>query len=811
VAADDRSDPDAGRYNITVSDSRGVYVGDHGIQVNLFTGEPPRGPVVAGNVPQAPSAFLPRADLMAGLRTAGPGVSVVRAVTGMRGVGKTQLAAAYARDCIDAGWRLVAWVDAEDTPATLNGLAVVAARLGIDRPNTALETIGGEVRNRLEADGDRCLIVFDNVTNPDELRPYLPAAGQAQVVITSTDTTTSGLGTPMSVDVFTQQESLAFLAGRTGRGDPGSVTQLDGAKHLAEELGHLPLALAQAAAVIAAQHLTYRVYLDRLRAYPTEKYLPRSKGDPYPRGVAEAIGLSIDAATHADPTGLAGDLLDLMSLLSTQGVARALLYRGPSADIFTAPPAIDEAAIDEAIGRLADASLLTFGGEDTVIVHRLTMRSVRERAERSGTGFLLAAKACMLLDAARAAQGEPRLNRAEVRVFAQHVVALNANIASGPAYYASGAAETKALGVRMLSLRVWALAFLNLAGDAVTQAVGIAEPLLADCEASFGESHAGTLSVRNNLGAAYRAAGRLDDAIKQYERVLADRERLYGRDDPDTLTCRNNLGAVYHQAGRTAESIELLERTVADRERILGADHPETLTSRNNLASAYAGAGRLSEAVREQLRSVADRERVLGTDHPDTLRSRANLAAVLQDSGRSDDAVALYQRVVADCERVLGDQHPETLIARCGLARSHHQTGRLAEAIAHYEQALPGLERGLGASHPAMLTARADLDRARHQAAKQADTSALLGHRPRRPQPQRLPGGLGAPVPPPPPTPAPSGRFRRARPPAAPNPSAFRPVLAAPVSHLPHHQCLPGGVGAPVSHIPPAPAPSYQF
>jgi hypothetical protein len=59
--------------------------------------------------------------------------------------------------------------------------------------------------------------------------------------------------------------------------------------------------------------------------------------------------------------------------------------------------------------------LVTFGGDNTVIAHRMTMRAVRERAERAGSGFVLAVKACMLLDAARAVMGEPRLTRAAVR------------------------------------------------------------------------------------------------------------------------------------------------------------------------------------------------------------------------------------------------------------------------------------------------------------------------------------------------------------------------------------------------------------
>jgi hypothetical protein len=93
---------------VEITGGQGHYVGDHGIQVNLFGDRRPPGPVVAGSVPQPPPAFRPREDLMARLRAAGPGVSVVRAVTGMRGVGKTQLAAAYARECMEAGWRLVA-------------------------------------------------------------------------------------------------------------------------------------------------------------------------------------------------------------------------------------------------------------------------------------------------------------------------------------------------------------------------------------------------------------------------------------------------------------------------------------------------------------------------------------------------------------------------------------------------------------------------------------------------------------------------------------------------------------------------------
>jgi tetratricopeptide (TPR) repeat protein len=504
--------------------------------------------------------------------------------------------------------------------------------------------------------------------------------------------------------VFSENEAIAYLAERTGRNDP------EGARSLAVELGGLPLALAQAAAVIAAQHLTYPAYLERLRAHHAQDYLPPTRGDPYPRGVAEAILLSVDAMMASDPSKLGRDLLDVISLLSPEGVTRSILYLGASVGVWPG----GEEAVDEALARLADVSLLTFSGDDTVLAHRMVTRVIRDRAAYDETLPALGAKTAELLDARTKSFGESE-DRWQHRTAALECLRQITALAEHLATWRAADSE------ELLALRLWVQETAATFGDSPARAIELGSQLVLDCERVLGRSHKDTLASRHHLAVAYIYAGRFDEAVSLLEDVLRDGEPALGASHPDILSARGNLALAYRAAGRPGEALPLFQSVLTEREREQGLSHPDLLPARNNLAGTYRDLGQLDEAAQLFEAVLADCEHQLGLSHPWTLTARHNLARVYRDAGRLDEAVPLFEAALAGSEQVMGMSHPYTLRSRSHLARAYQEAGRLAEALPLFEQALAGMVAELGAEHPDTIEASRGLEKARELAEQDGD------------------------------------------------------------------------------------------
>ena len=546
--------------------------------------------LVVGDIPAPPPGLQPRPALLAQLNRASQKPPVV--LTGTWGAGKTQLAATYARARLADSWRLIAWVNARNSETLLAGLTAVAEAAGLSaggsRPGPA--DAGQAVRDWLEADGSFRLLVFDDVEDPALLRPFVPAAGEARVLITAAREPIADLGTSVPVDVFSAEEALALLDGRTGLADE------DGALAVAVQLGYLPLALDQAAGMIAKQHVGYAAYLAKLRALSAEDHLIREDEDeeeeeqPSPPGVAEAVLLAMEATSVADRLGVSIAVMELVAMLSPAVVRRDLLHSaGQAGTLLGGGRRVAASMVDQALERLNERSLLGFSlDSQAVSVHRLAARVIRAGLARQGRLGPACRAAASAVEGSVALANHP--DHAAVAEMLGQVSALAEN--AGTAADDSG----EQLAAMLTRLRSLGLNHLVELGDTMPHAIAIGEPLIADLDRLLGPDDPDTVRARNDLARAYRETGRVADAVPLVEQVLAARERLFGADDPKTLASRNNLASAYRATGRAADAVGLFEENLAACERLFGADHPRTLASRHSLdlarqESAHAGGG----------------------------------------------------------------------------------------------------------------------------------------------------------------------------------------------------------------------------
>ena len=615
-------------------------------------------------------------------------------LTGMRGSGKTQLAAAVATRCEEEGWPLVAWIHAASRKEILAGLYELALRAGIDAPkNIPLEVIVRRLLDRLRsAEAADRLFVFDNVKNPDDLRDLIPEGAGVRTLIT----TPHHLGWDrlgwlrVTVGSFDREQSVSLLCEHTGD------THREAADRIADALGDVPVAITQAAATAQQGGYTLSGYLDRLSHHPLESRMSRLEGANHPDAVGIALLMAYEQVLeqlrtkHPQQERIAVSLLGALSLLAASGVPTHWLLRLDG----------DSDAVRDTLSFLKSAAIVQESSDGTkTIIHWLQGHVYRETylndQKKLGEARTCATSVLSGIDVDRLDNGKQR--RDEAHHLIEQLLAVTSQDYSQSLFseprVCSTLAETlhdaTSLGMLQLALGLT---------DSVTQA----------CEA-LGPDHPDTLASRNNLASTYRDAGRLDKAIPLYEQTLEDSIRVLGTDHPSTLTSRLNLADAYQAAGRLDEAITLYEQVFSGRSRVLGPDHRSTLAARDELAEAYLEAGRFDEVITLKKQILADAMRIMGPDSPGASAARNNLAATYRDAGRLNEAVTLYKQNLDDVARVMGPHHPETLASRHSLAGAFRDAGRIDEAITLYKENLEEFTRLAGPDHPHTLSARNQL------------------------------------------------------------------------------------------------------
>ncbi|MCP4426852.1 MAG: hypothetical protein GY803_20380, partial [Chloroflexi bacterium] len=191
-------------------------------------------------------------------------IVVTQAISGMGGVGKTQAALAYAhlhRDRYDIIWRL----QADDTTALDNDLRQLGETLGLDAAAKDAPTMRRMVLSHLSTSRKATLLLYDNADRiePRDLRPYLPSDCHLLITSRRDDSQWSGLARTLTLGTFTEAEAMAFWARRMER--ELEREEEGGFAALGEELGHLPLALEQAAAFMLKRKKGAAAYLKQFK------------------------------------------------------------------------------------------------------------------------------------------------------------------------------------------------------------------------------------------------------------------------------------------------------------------------------------------------------------------------------------------------------------------------------------------------------------------------------------------------------------------------------------------------------------------
>ena len=310
-------------------------------------------------------------------------------LSGLGGIGKTQVALRYAQEYAALYDHNVIWINAETKNDILLCLRKLSAQLDINiKDNYGNQKDVSELIHEIYSyfSAEKSLFIFDNVENYQEFSDFIPKVLKGNtptLLITSRYSNWKNIATVLSIDIFTEQEAKEFIKKELSIDND----QQDGKiRELIILLQGLPLAFQQAVAYIDVQrnvNSDYSIsdYINQYRLMSHEVLnfdFFNFNNDPYTKTVFVTWKITLEKIKQNSLIGEnALEILNIMAYLHPESIANALFL-----------PLENSEKLASAIHLLRSYSMINQQNQpDISTIHRLVQQVVRINLERDVKAF----------------------------------------------------------------------------------------------------------------------------------------------------------------------------------------------------------------------------------------------------------------------------------------------------------------------------------------------------------------------------------------------------------------------------------------
>jgi tetratricopeptide (TPR) repeat protein len=650
-------------------------------ELPLLAASPPRADLPAlWNIPYPRNPFfLGRDDELAQLRShlqAGKAtaLSQPQAISGLGGIGKTQLALEYAYRT-HQDYQAVLWARAESTEALVSSYVAIASLLRLPEREAKEQELAVQAVKMWLLTHRGWLLILDNADELALLADFLPPALGGHMLLTTRAVATGRLAHRLEIETLLPEQGALFLLRRAGLIAPdaalaqASLQERELALQITQELGGLPLALDQAGAYLEETGMDLASYWHIYQQHRADLLYARGGlVADHPAPVATTWSLSFQKVEEKNPA--AAELLRLCACLAPDAIAEEIFVQGASLlGPVLSPVAADAFLLNQAIEALRAYSLVRRDPATRMLsIHRL-VQTVLQGA----------------------------LEEVESRSWAERAM-LTVN-----ATFPKSEQGTWPQCERLLP-------------HALLAAHSIERYQITSEEAG---------RLLHETARYLQDRARYQEAESLSQQALRIREQQLGPGHPDVAASLHNLADLYREQGKYAEAEPLSQRALRIFEQKLGPEHSNVAVSLNNLAIISHEQGRYAEAEPLYRRALHIWELQLGPEHLLVADPLTGLAALSFEQGKYEQAEPLYRRALYILERAQGSQHPEAAETMHGFARLREAQGNSEEARDWYARALAVREQALGAHHLKTMETRTRLIALRHAMGQHEEAAQL--------------------------------------------------------------------------------------